>query len=205
MRLTGKARLAGALLLATGFSGGILAQTAILEIREGNLRRRVGEAFQLHVNAVPRISSSQDLVWTSSAPAIASIDQGGRVTALSPGSALVSVRHGSSSDTVVVSVFPATAVILDPLPASPPVVHAWSTEALRERAPVGPPEEKPALRILAERWIELWLPERPFDPRRVDDQSLYSIGSPDDPNYAHGVAVDERRPVRIQHRFFPER
>ena len=198
-------------LAALALCGGMLwpqsqaAPAGILEIREGNTRLRVGDKLQLHAIGSASTASLTGLAWLSSAPTIVSVGPEGLATALAPGSALISVSGGGSSDMVVLAVQPSTPVSLPALPAAPALTHSWLPAALRERPASPPPSEAASARVLAERWIELWLPELPYDRNTVNEVGRYSISSVEDPNYYESVDISARRPVRVQRRSFPER
>lgn len=191
----------------------------MLEIREGNTSLRIGESLRLHAVAIPPTGPGESLAWSSSAPAVAEVDRMGILRANAPGSAIIRAvligvpgaaagADGGREDSIVIRVLPVGTVALGPLPegTSTRSKHlAWTVDSLRERLPVAPPDESPAARILAERWIELYLPERPYDGRRVDEGSRYLVTSTDDPDYAASVDPKLRSPVRVQHRHFPER
>ena len=99
----------------------------------------------------------------------------------------------------------ASAVRLAPLAAPHRPAHVWTLDTLRERYPVAPPDEVPEVRIIAETWMELYLPDRAYDASLAGDCSLYAISSPDDPAYASGAPLESRRPERVLRRHFPER
>lgn len=62
-----------------------------LALSTTSLTLRTGEMQQLTVNAVPEGSIAGTLVWTSSNPAVASVDQTGLVTALKGGTTTITV------------------------------------------------------------------------------------------------------------------
>ena len=171
-----------------------------LEISDGNRKMFVGDSYQLHVLSAPAYSVLTALQWNSTDSQVVSVGQGGSVTALQLGSAIITVSDGLHSDQVVVTSLPKTTSSLDPLPVKTFPAHAWKIADLLEKNAVAPNGDDPGLRILSERWLELNLTERPFDALTVDDLSRFVITSSDDPAYINPV-----NPVRIQHRYFPER
>lgn len=57
-----------------------------------------GERVQLNAIVAPELADNKTLAWTSSNEAVASVDQNGRITAISQGSAVITVRSTDGSD-----------------------------------------------------------------------------------------------------------
>jgi hypothetical protein len=178
----------------------ILPEVTAIEITEGNRKLFVGDDFQFHVGSAPVYSVVSVVEWNSSNPLTVSIDETGKATALEIGSAIITATDGTHTDQILVSSFPVMAESLDPLPDWTFPDHDWVIEDLLEKPGVEPPGDDPEMRVLSERWIELNMTEMAFDPETVGDTSRFEITSTDDPFYFAPV-----NPVRIQHRYFPER
>ncbi len=69
-----------------------------------------------------------------------------------------------------------------------------------DAAPVAP-VEVPIARAVNHKWVELHMPDpaTPYDTDLVEDESLYSVVSDDDPNFASGLT-----PTVVERRHYPE-
>ena len=76
---------------------------------------------------------------------------------------------------------------------------AAAAPALRERAPVPPAPLVSSASALDSRWIQIVLPESPYNAAHVEETARYRVTSADDPAFAGGVA-----PIAVNHRFWPE-
>lgn len=76
----------------------------------------VGETLQLEAVIKPQEASSFPIVWKSSDPQVASVDDNGKVTGVSAGQAVITAEAGGKSADckVTVNEVPVTAVVLDP-------------------------------------------------------------------------------------------
>ena len=78
-----------------------------VEIEEGDYCLFQGDSFQLHSTISPLDATDQRLEWVSSATSVATVDENGLVTALSPGEATITVRSldgSGKSDSVIITV-----------------------------------------------------------------------------------------------------
>lgn len=99
--------LAGLLLLPTGcdneLDNNASAPTRIiLSVRDITIHP--GEAETLYYTSVPDGADIGEPSWESSAPEVATVDEGGRITAVAPGEALVRIRVGIFADQCIVRV-----------------------------------------------------------------------------------------------------
>lgn len=107
---------------------------------DGNVTMQPGQTRFLPVSVVPvEAASGKAIIWQSSKPEVATVDQGGNVYALSPGNATISVFVGDDYTACVVMVKePETQAPTQP-PTQPP------TEAPTQpptQAPTEPPTEE---------------------------------------------------------------
>lgn len=77
-----------------------------IEIKEKNISLGQGESFKFNVNFTPENTSNKDLLWLSSNPSIAEVDDKGKVSALQVGTTTITATTADvgvvSSTTVVV-------------------------------------------------------------------------------------------------------
>lgn len=84
------------------------ANIASLSLEAHDISQVVGEIFMLGYTILPEEASEQELVWESDSPSVVSVNQNGRLEALSPGLARVTVtsKDGMKSDSCVIHVSP---------------------------------------------------------------------------------------------------
>ncbi|MBO4477582.1 MAG: N-acetylmuramoyl-L-alanine amidase [Lachnospiraceae bacterium] len=116
------------------------AKLESLTFIDGNITMQPGQTRFLPVSVVPvEAATGKAIVWQSSKPEVATVDQGGNVYALSPGNATISVFVGDDYTACVVMVKePATQAPTQPpteVPTEPP------TQPPTE-APTEPPTEE---------------------------------------------------------------
>ncbi|MGL4484533.1 MAG: Ig-like domain-containing protein, partial [Anaerovoracaceae bacterium] len=77
-----------------------------LELSEKDIKLKIGEQKDLGVTILPEDASNKSVIWSSSNENIISVDSTGTITALSGGSAIITVRstYGNIVDTALVSV-----------------------------------------------------------------------------------------------------
>ena len=75
----------------------VILSTSI-ELNENSAELITGETLQLAVTVLPTDATDKTVTWTSSAPAVASVDENGLVTAVGPGSATITVTTTDGSD-----------------------------------------------------------------------------------------------------------
>ena len=78
-----------------------------IEIEEDDICIGMSQTFQLHAMLSPSDATDQRLEWISSAISVATVDENGLVTALSPGEATITVRSldgSGKSDSVIITV-----------------------------------------------------------------------------------------------------
>src|SRR4051812_13631532 len=78
--------------------------------------------------------------------------------------------------------------------------HGSARAAGLEPVMTPPPTPSTVVRPLSDRWVEVELPERPFDAQGVTNVGAYSITSTDDANFGVGGVA----PTDVQRRFWPE-
>ena len=104
-------------------AGGITIDKDALGISGDNLEMRVGDVKAIKVNVTPETTTDKSVVFESSDPAIASVDEDGNVTALSLGSTIITITAKSNADVkatlnVTVVATPAGAISLNKTEAS---------------------------------------------------------------------------------------
>lgn len=75
-----------------------------LSLRTKDASVFTGETLSLSAALTPSTATYPWAVWTSSNPSVASVDSGGHVTALKPGTAVITVACGNVTDTCTVKV-----------------------------------------------------------------------------------------------------
>lgn len=80
----------------------VLASSVTLSAAQASLT--AGESLALTAAVTPSTATYPNAVWSSSNPAVASVDGSGRVVALKPGSAVITVARGSVRDSCTVTV-----------------------------------------------------------------------------------------------------
>ena len=82
----------------------VLPQAVALDRHELSLE--VGDTFPLKATVTPADATNPAIVWSSNKPAVASVDEKGKVTALTPGNAVITVTTvaGGKTDACIVSV-----------------------------------------------------------------------------------------------------
>jgi uncharacterized protein (TIGR02145 family) len=73
----------------------------------------VGETTTLNATVLPATANDKTVTWTSSAPAVAEVNNDGLVTAKSAGTATIKATAGGYSDTCVVTVVPEEGVVIN--------------------------------------------------------------------------------------------
>lgn len=93
----------------------VVSKMTALTISETSRTLEPSESFHLSASVIPEDASHSELSWTSSDPSVAAVDGGGKVTALKPGNALitVSVEEGFSKTCMVIVEIPANGVVLN--------------------------------------------------------------------------------------------
>ena len=104
-------------------AGGITIDKEALGITGDNLEMRVGDVKAIKVDVTPETTTDKSVVFESSDPAVASVDEGGNVTALSLGSTIITITAKSNADVkatlyVTVVATPAGAISLNKTEAS---------------------------------------------------------------------------------------
>ena len=104
-------------------AGGITIDKEALGITGDNLEMRVGDVKAIKVDVTPETTTDKSVVFESSDPAIASVDEDGNVTALSLGSTIITITAKSNTDVkatlyVTVVATPAGAISLNKTEAS---------------------------------------------------------------------------------------
>ena len=131
------------------------AKLESMTFTDGNITMQPGQTRFLPVSVVPvEAAVGKPIVWQSSKPEVATVDQGGNVHAISPGNATISVFLGEDYTACVVMVKePATQAPTEPptqAPTQPPTQAPTEpptqapTQAPTEaptQAPTQPPEE----------------------------------------------------------------
>lgn len=82
----------------------VLPQAVALDRHELSLE--VGDTFPLKATVTPADATNPAIVWSSNKPAVANVDENGKVTALTPGNAVITVAtvNGGKTDACSVSV-----------------------------------------------------------------------------------------------------
>lgn len=75
-----------------------------LALRNTSLSLLVGDSFSLTAALTPSTATYPEAVWSSSDPSVATVDAGGQVAALKPGTAVITVTCGTVSDSCTVKV-----------------------------------------------------------------------------------------------------
>lgn len=93
----------------------VVSKMSAITIGETSKTLEPSQSFQLSASVVPEDASHSELSWTSSDPSVAAVDGTGKVTALKPGNALitVSVEEGFSKTCMVIVEIPANGVALN--------------------------------------------------------------------------------------------
>lgn len=81
---------------------GIAAES--LELNHVNVELNIDDSIQLEVTVVPETTSDKTIDWSSSSPEIASVTEGGLVTAKAIGSAVITATCGNVSAQCVITV-----------------------------------------------------------------------------------------------------
>ena len=68
------------------------------------LTMKVGEEKALTATVLPENAEDKSVSWSSSAPDVASVDQNGKVTAIKPGTANITVKTADGGKTAVCAV-----------------------------------------------------------------------------------------------------
>jgi hypothetical protein len=178
-----------------------------VEVRESNGYLLAGAVGSYHFAVFPPYASRAGFAWSSGDPAVATVDPaGGLVTALAAGSAEITVSDGVHTASVFVSVRPLAPASLEGLAVPDYPAHSWTEPPERAAEPPPAALQTPRVRILTERWIELYLPDTPYAPDEVERGYRYRIDSPDDPRFAAGGPLAGGvAPSQVQRRSFPER
>lgn len=93
----------------------VVSKMSAITLNETSKTLEPLQSFQLSASVVPEDASHSELSWTSSDPSVAAVDGTGKVTALKPGNALitVSVEEGFSKTCMVIVEIPANGVALN--------------------------------------------------------------------------------------------
>jgi hypothetical protein len=93
----------------------------------------IGQTITLTVNIQPANATNRDVTWTSSNPAVATVSANGVVTAIAPGTAVITVRTVSGDRTAQVTVTVAGIAdeVTDPWPPNDPP-SLWAMDYVRE-------------------------------------------------------------------------
>ena len=76
-----------------------------VELSQTSAELVAGESLSLQANVVPDWADHTDVVWNSSDPSVATVDQSGLIQALSPGSCRISATaEGEISDSCLLTV-----------------------------------------------------------------------------------------------------
>lgn len=126
-------------------TAGNAANAAAAGQHKGNTNLRVGEYTVIDVAVNNQFVSA---IWSSNNPSVASVDQNGKITGISPGTAVVSANLGAAGTTTILvnvtgnAAAPAAPVITQPLPTPAAAPAAAPTEA-PTAAPTAAPTEAP--------------------------------------------------------------
>ena len=85
-------------------------QVESVSLDKTNLELTEGETAQLNATVLPETATNRNVTWSSNAPGVATVDSSGKVTAVAPGTATITVTtaDGGKTATCVVTVTAAT-------------------------------------------------------------------------------------------------
>ena len=82
----------------------VIARVASVSLDKTALTMKVGEEKALTATVLPENAEEKSVSWSSSAPDVASVDQNGKVTAIKPGTANITVKTADGGKTAVCAV-----------------------------------------------------------------------------------------------------
>lgn len=95
--------------------GGINDEVTKITVAPQKIQLGIGKTDTLYARPFPDGVNAARFKWSSNAPEVAAVDNGGRVTGISEGYAHIVVQYGSFADSVLIEVFePLTGIQLSP-------------------------------------------------------------------------------------------
>ena len=82
----------------------VIAKVVSVSLDKTALTMKVGEEKALTATVLPENAEDKSVSWSSSAPEVASVDQNGKVTAIKPGTANITVKTADGGKTAVCAV-----------------------------------------------------------------------------------------------------
>ncbi len=82
----------------------VIARVASVSLNKGNITLNIGETATLVATVSPDNATDKSVSWTSSDPAVATVDQNGKVTAVKAGNATITVKSTDGDKTATCAV-----------------------------------------------------------------------------------------------------
>ncbi len=102
--------------LAESLGGSVIYKVTSVSLNKNNLTLDVGKSETLTATITPSNATNQNVTWESSNPSVATVDESGKVTAVAPGEATITVTtaDGGKTATCTVTVHTATTITTQP-------------------------------------------------------------------------------------------
>ena len=107
-------------------TNGVVYKVTGVTLSETTLTLEVGDTATLAATVTPTNATNQNVTWESSNPSVATVDESGKVTAVTPGEATITVTTADGSKTATCTVIVHTATTITTQPQSVSVTEGQS-------------------------------------------------------------------------------
>lgn len=112
--------------LAEDLGNSVIYKVTSVSLNKNNLPLDVGKSETLAATITPNNATNQNVTWESSNPSVATVDESGKVTAVAPGEATITVTTEDGSKTATCTVIVHTATTITTQPQSVSVTEGQS-------------------------------------------------------------------------------
>ena len=112
--------------LAEDLGNSVIYKVTSVSLNKNNLTLDVGKSETLAATITPNNATNQNVTWESSNPSVATVDESGKVTAVAPGEATITVTTEDGSKTATCTVIVHTATTITTQPQSVSVTEGQS-------------------------------------------------------------------------------